>query len=225
MLYGAPIWTPTLPIIKSLSNALTSKPNQLKGIITKINRVSFESVHQFFLKWALGTHKKSSNIGTLGESGRYPLIYQSIKLSLNYYQRIAQLNDDSFVKAALKEQRSLKLPWYKNLELLMKTDEIFNIDHVTAYNISNNNTKSRTSDPNTTAFLFKGKISAHSIAQPEPSKSFRTPIVIKQLREHFKECWEHDKSTSPKLEFYHHIKKTFLKEPYLDIVNNATLGT
>ena len=31
VLYGAPIWTPTLPIIKSLSNALTSKPNQLKG--------------------------------------------------------------------------------------------------------------------------------------------------------------------------------------------------
>ena len=32
---------------------------------------------------------------------------------------ITKLNDGSLVKAALKEQRSLKLPWYKNLELLM----------------------------------------------------------------------------------------------------------
>ena len=67
-----------------------------------------------------------------------------------------------------------------------------------------------------------GNISALKPAKRQPSKQFRSHQVLKQLREHFKECWEHDKANSPKLEFYHHIKKNFTKEPYLDILNNPT---
>ena len=63
-----------------------------------------EKVHLSFLKWSLGVeHRKASNIGTWGESGRYPLLYQSIKLTLKYYQRIDNIKTASIVKAALQE--------------------------------------------------------------------------------------------------------------------------
>ena len=52
ILYGAPIWTPTLPIIKNLSAAIISQNYQ--NIISKLNRNPLEKVHQFFLKWAFG---------------------------------------------------------------------------------------------------------------------------------------------------------------------------
>ena len=80
-----------------------------------------------YLKWALGVHRKASNIGVWGESGRNPLIYQSIRLTLNYFQRILSANPDSLVLAALREQKSMKLPWYNNIKPLLKVDEIYSL--------------------------------------------------------------------------------------------------
>ena len=37
--------------------------------------------------------------------------------------------------AALQEQKMQNLPWYKNIESLLKIDDIFNKDHVTAYRL------------------------------------------------------------------------------------------
>ena len=37
------------------------------------------------------------------------------------------------MKTALNEQNSLKLPWFKNVEPLLKLDEIYHPDHVTAF--------------------------------------------------------------------------------------------
>ena len=60
------------------------------------------------------------------------------------------------------------------------------------------------------------------VLEPLPSKQFRPFTVLKTLKDHFKKCWELDKATSPKLTFYHSIKKKFEKEPYLDVVKNAS---
>ena len=57
--------------------------------------------------------------------------------------------------------------------------------------------------------------------KPQPSRKCRTSTIMSALSDHFKGCWEHVKSASPKLEFYHMVKSKFLKEPYLDVVNNA----
>ena len=234
LLYGAPVWMPTLPIIKHLCNSATFKPQQVQGIISKINRIPFEITHQFFLKWALGTHRKSSNIGTLGESGRYPLIYQSIKLTLSYYQRVENLSNDSLVYAALQEQKSLMLPWYKNIESLLKIDEIFHLDHVSAYRYrrktQNNDSTSThqhtqshsqaTMPTSTSSSCFTHDPSKFLPINPIPSRDFRPNHIIKCLKDHFKVCWEYEKSISSKLELYHSIKKSFQKEPYLDIIHN-----
>ena len=228
LLYGAPVWMPSLPIIKHLCNSASTRPHQVQGIISKINRIPFEITHQFFLKWALGTHRKSSNIGTLGESGRYPLIYQSIKLTLSYYQRVENLSKDSLVYAALQEQKSLMLPWYKNIESLLKIDEIFHLDHVSAYRYrkkTHNNDSTSTHSHQHSQATTSGSCFIHDPSKfvpmnPLPSRDYRPNHIIKCLKEHFRVCWEHEKSTSSKLEFYHSIKKSFQKEPYLDIIHN-----
>ena len=40
---------------------------------------------------------------------------------------------------------------------------------------------------------------------------------MKVLKDHFIQCWEHEKSTSAKLSFYHEHKKKFAREIYLDV--------
>ena len=90
---------------------------------------------RYMIAKTLGVHRKVSNIGVWGETGRYPLIYQSIKLALKYYRRVTELDHNSFAYAALCEQKAHNLPWYKNIESLLKLDEIYDLDHVTAHRV------------------------------------------------------------------------------------------
>ena len=55
---------------------------------------------------------------------RYCMLYQSIKLTLKYYQTV------SIVKAALQEQKIMNLLWYKNI---LKLDNLYHMDHVSAF--------------------------------------------------------------------------------------------
>ncbi len=54
-------------------------------------------------------------------------------------------------------------------------------------------------------------------AKPLPSQKFRVYRIIEILQQHFVNAWEHEKSNSSKLSFYHTCKSTFGREPYLDI--------
>ena len=71
------------------------------------------------LKWTLGTHKRSSNVATWGETGRYPICAEVIKQVLTYKRRIEDnIDSSSFVYHALKEQIKLKLSWFTTLSEL-----------------------------------------------------------------------------------------------------------
>ena len=80
----------------------------------------------------IGVHREASNKDTWGECGRFPLLYQSIKLTLKYYQRIVNIKTASIVKAALQEQTIINLSWYKNIKILLKLDNPYHMDHVLA---------------------------------------------------------------------------------------------
>ena len=222
VLYGAPIWAPYCSAYKSLIRAFNS-PNVAPLTITRnISNSLQEKVHLSFLKWALGVHRKASNIGVWGETGRYPLIFESIRLSLNYFKRLETLDRNSFVSAALREQKALNLPWIKNITTLTKIDEIYSLDHVAAHRATQSTLKSHrptsTSEPLRNHPLLT--IPNHDYSQklkPLPSKKFRVGKVLETLKSFFTSCWEQVKSTSPKLEFYHSVKEKFYKEPYLDI--------
>ena len=216
-LYGAPVWLPTTPIIKNIAVASSCNPSQLHGIINKIHRESYEKCHISFLKWALGVHKKSSNIGCWGETGRYPLLYQSIKMTLKYLQRLNMLKPSSFVHAALQEQKQLDLPWYRNIEHILKVDKIFHQDHVTAYLHAHH--LPPTTSPATSYISSPIK---YKVLKPLASKKFRVEYVMKCLKSHFIDCWNYEKSMSPKFSLYYDkIKPNFCKENYLDSVKNA----
>ena len=77
-LYGAPIWLPSTHLINKLSSSVESIPINTSKITIKLTRMPCEKVHLSYLRWAL-VDKKASTFGCWGETGRYPLIYQSIK--------------------------------------------------------------------------------------------------------------------------------------------------
>ena len=126
------------------------------------------------------------------------------------------------------EQRRLKLTWYKIFEYLVKLDELYNSDHVTAF-VTKNSSANGTSVtfnynkivyPPASRDLLAG-LSKYQKAKPVPSRQFRAGNIYKRLIDHFKDCWEHDKSNSPKLSFYNSSKTTFKRETYLEITSNS----
>ena len=121
------------------------------------------------------------------------LIYQAIKLTLNYYYRITKLDRGSFVVAALHEQKKLNLPWYKNIESLLKIDEIYNEDHVTAFNATRANVNARIPvkfDFKPESATLLNDLSSLTSMIPLPSRKFRNYKIMKNLSDHFKNCWE-----------------------------------
>ena len=138
LLYGSPIWLPSLSAIKQIAKEVKytnslSNPSYSQNFTKKIANLPFEKIHLSFLRWALGVHRKSSTIGMWGDTGRYPLIYQAIKLTLDYYKRVENLKTSSIVSAALREQKQMNLPWYKTIKGLLEIDNIYHQDHVSDY--------------------------------------------------------------------------------------------
>ena len=197
-----------------------------------------------FLKWALGVHSKSSNVGVWGDTGRYPLIFECIKLSLNYYNRLNNLNDESLVFSALCEQKSMNLNWYKNIKCLLELDENYTLDHVSASrntasqshenninaNENYNNTKHKTELSNflrhngfigSPKSILDKKLKHLTTAKPIPSRIYNINKIHNMIRNKFIDHWKHSMSTSSKLQFYNSIKCTFAKEPYLNSIKSV----
>ena len=107
--------------------------------LRKISLLNCEKVHLHFLKWALGINRRASNVGSWGETGRYPLIYECLNLTIKYVKRLQSKNENSFVGLAFKEQQKLNLAWYNSIEPILKTDESYVTDHVTLYKQKLNN--------------------------------------------------------------------------------------
>ena len=232
VLYGAPIWCPSMPAIKYISNILstlenTDLQNTSKSILGKLSVLDCEKVHLHFLKWSLGVHQRSSNVGSWGETGRYPLAYECIKLTLNYMQRLRKLSsncNNSLVCLAYKEQQKSKLEWYSRMEPLLRLDSTYATDHVTVYKncLRSEPDNPSPSQPDNT-LIFNNKIKHISVDQtilPMISRHFTPHIIIKSLKTQFKQLWNKSKEKSPKLEFYHKHKSDFVREHYLDCVKN-----
>ena len=217
-LYGTPIWTPISPIIKTIIKTFTGASINT-NLLKQLSGNKCEKIHLHFLKWVLGVHSKSSNVGVWGDSGRYPLIFECIKLSLNYYNRLNDLNDESLVFSALREQKSMNLNWYKNIKCLLELDENYTLDHVSA---SRNTLTASQSHQNNINVNDKNINLKHlTIAKPMPSRNYNVNKIHNMICNKFIDHWKHSKSTSSKLQFYNSIKGTFSKEPYLNLIISA----
>jgi hypothetical protein len=79
------------------------------------------------------SQQKILNCTVWGESGRYPLLYECINLTLKYVQRLGMINDSSLVKLAFMEQRKETLDWYRHLEPILRLDPCCSADPFTAH--------------------------------------------------------------------------------------------
>ena len=213
ILYGSPIWTPCCTTTKSLIKSITRPNRGNSNILKKIGQSLQEKVHLSFLKWSLGVHRKASNVGVWGESGRFPLIFEAVRLSLNYYKRLNSMKGNSFVASALREQKALNLPWYKNVKCLLENDDIYSLDHVSAHRAL----KSQPIKEKSPNHQFQSSFNHLRELKPVQSKKFRVWKIMEILKDHFTHCWEDSKSSSPKLQFYHSVKSVFSIEPYLQL--------
>jgi hypothetical protein len=174
-----------------------------------------------FLKWALGINRKASNIGTWGETGRYPIAFEGINLTLKYIARLKSLNGSSLVSLAFKEQQNLQLAWYSGIEPVLRLDPCYSTDQATLFKAQLHRHASNI--PQKENFLihngFAKKLPAQTL-KPLISKHFSAYTIMKRIKTIFKESWTQHKTSSPKLCFYNSVKQVFSKELYLDRVNN-----
>lgn len=66
-------------------------------------------------------HPKAANLGCWGDTGRYRLIFEALKLAADCHERLKKLNDDSLLLAAYGEQVTLNLTWYKTMSSLSQS--------------------------------------------------------------------------------------------------------
>ena len=109
LLYGSQVIAPHCTLTKSLANILVSTS---ETYLNKFGRDVYEKFHLKFLKWCLSVHNKASNAGCWGETGRVPLIFDAIKLSVDYFIKARNRIGDSLLRAAFTEQKNLHLEWY-----------------------------------------------------------------------------------------------------------------
>ena len=108
----------------------------------------------------------------------------------------------------MKEQKAMKLPWYKNLKPLIKLDEIFHLklDHVKAHRIIKSKGNAHSIEPrwefNRNNIDLTNKLMQLKNVRPLLSaqvKHFELKNVIDKLSDKFTQCWQFEKSVSSKL--------------------------
>ena len=188
-LYGAPICTPSMAIIKHLVKNLDSDQNLDLSLMKKISQTNSERVHLHYLKWALGVNKKACNAGIWGETGRYPLVIESLNLTLKYLMRLQNLDDKTLVKLALREQQNMGLDWYKQIERVLLIDPCYSMNHVEAHYRLSTTTASTSITPsalpNQDNFVIKNGQILELPKQkltPNGSMKFRVHFIIKYLK-------------------------------------------
>ena len=117
LLYGCQVITPHNDTFKYLGKPLSESHSSVQ-FLKKIASNFYEKFHIKYLKWCLSVHPKASNIGCWGETGRYPICYDAIKLSIDYFDRVEALSNNSLLSEAYIEQKKLNLDWYNNITAL-----------------------------------------------------------------------------------------------------------
>ena len=118
--YGIQVWFSTTHVAAILKGKSSFS-------IKKLSLDSMEKLHMEIIKWTLGVHKRASNIGCYGETGRAPLGVTCLPQILRYFmnlERLVTFNNNisdqdvdlPLVYRAFMEQKILQLEWYDTLK-------------------------------------------------------------------------------------------------------------
>ena len=91
-------------------------PNTL---LQTISTGKVDILHRKFLKYVLGTSSSCPNMAMYGDTHEQPLTMKAFRLMLNFWHRVTNLSDSTFVKKALMENISLRTNWIKTVEKLL----------------------------------------------------------------------------------------------------------
>ena len=184
----------SISIVKTIVTSFR-KVSNFDQLLPKIVKFSHEQVHLRHLEYLLGINKRSSNLASWGETGKFPLIFESIKLSIDYFKRVMNLSPSLLVRAAMNEQISLQLSWFANIKDLIDCFADINQPQY---------------QPNSSPILNATSLSEHCSA----------PLILANIKQHFIASWKASIRTSRKLAFYNTLKDTFDWEPYLNHANS-----
>ena len=120
--YGSQVWIPNTSAGKLFeSGNHNSNQIDVTGCYTKD---MFEAFHIKYIKWVLGLHRKASNLASYGDCGRFPIAIKTIPQNIKYFQRLeikANTESQSLAGCAFKEQRDLKLDWFKTWDIVSRS--------------------------------------------------------------------------------------------------------
>ena len=119
-LYGCQIIFAHTDLARYICNSSTDNQSG-ETYLNKIARDPYEKFHLKFLKWCLSVHYKAANVGCWGDTGRYPLFTDAIKLSTDYFFRAQNMGGNTLLHEAFVEQQSLNLEWYRNISAIVST--------------------------------------------------------------------------------------------------------
>ena len=180
--YGCPLWLPSSNLFKVMSSDMHPK-----AALKLIAADPMERSHLQFLKWTIGVHKKASNIGSWGDTGRFPIGLTIISQLLSYFENIkSRGNDGSLIGHAFIEQENLGLQWYSSISRL--------VTHLSTTAHTTNTQNIQTT--------------AHS------TDALNIQTTAQQL---FKQHWYEELCRQPKLSFYRGVKTEFRQEDYLSL--------
>ena len=91
----------------------------LNTLLTETKDAKANILHRKFLKYVLGVTKSCPNVAVMGETGKIPLILKGYRLMLQYWHRINNLPDETFVKKALLENIDIRSNWIATIEKLI----------------------------------------------------------------------------------------------------------
>ena len=187
--YGCQVWLPVSSLIRSITSS-SSAPYD-KNILSLIAKQPYEKILLRHSKYLLGINRRSCNAAAWGETGNHPLFISCVGRCIQYFQRIVSLDDNYFVKAAVKEQINRSMSWYTGIKNMIDTfDDINPADY------------ERNTSPTLNALLIAGITSSANI--------------ITSLKRMFNDGWKDCLSKSSKLSFYKSVKNDFGWEHYLD---------
>ena len=134
--YGCPIWYHSTNLAKHLRRSSTERPTDT---LKKLATDECERSHLRYTKWLLGVHKKTSNLGVWGDSGRPPILLAMTRQVLEYYRRARDADPNTFLYHAFTEQVNMNLDWHSVLNsLITEFDNKGNVDDFNSDDVVNN---------------------------------------------------------------------------------------
>ena len=188
--YGCEIWG-----IVDIHSAACRQEGLYK-LENAFDKLPQERLNLSFSKFLLGVSSKTSHLAVMGELARYPLYLFITNQIKNFYDRLSNMEDESLVRYAFEQQKSLNPTPKKSW--LAQAHEMLNY-----YNIAD---------------TMPCTVSKHTLTKQHK-------VTLGQLEQKYKQYWndkidKHTRENNSKLDTYREFKCDFYYEPYLDMVKD-----